>query len=296
GPEVEVRENRKMPIAIVQGRFDHPGWKLFRGDDAVVVDGNAFTLSVPMYNQREELHFSAVGPGTQTEHQTTTLYFKEIEETLQETEKRPAPGGFINFGLGPSLVQFRQSVLDVTTVNYFATNLTAKISYTYIVIPPSWDLAGNVFVTTNTLSSNLPEATVRFIGANVRFGYSPAFIRPPWRFSLLVGAYYTNMLVALKPRAFGHSHLVYPQLYPILRYAFGERSGAYFYIKYVPINDGFQLSLKDREYAAGLGFSFGLGQKQSLSIGLDASDFAFQASVKTRMYSRSYSASLAWGI
>lgn len=69
--------------------------------------------------------------------------------------------------LGTSLLFYRQT--NFSPLN--ETALTAKVGYSYQLLPPSWDVGITAYMTVAVLNSNQPGITVHFLGINGRLGY-----------------------------------------------------------------------------------------------------------------------------
>jgi hypothetical protein len=102
--------------------------------------------------------------------------------------------------------------------------------------------------------------------------------RSPWAFSVAGGLYFVSMFVT--QNRFGFSPLLYPQLFPTLRYR--TSSGHLFgsYLKYVPMDRNFNpFNVEYREIAAGLNWTMPLKVRWTeylrWGLSLDFSDMRF---------------------
>jgi hypothetical protein len=129
------------------------------------------------------------------------------------------------------------------------------------------------------LSSDIPETTARFIGANFRIGYAVPRIREPWRLLLMVGGYYTTMNVS--PNTFGFRNLSGPQFFPVLRRAMDSGDSVSTYFKISPVSAGgvSLTNLASRELAFGITYNKNLKNGHSIPFSIDYSNL--KSSVET---------------
>lgn len=172
--------------------------------------------------------------------------------------------------LAPSLGYTSIVYQETFKTDYVARVLTAKLQYQFR-LTPSWHVGASSYGTAFTLSSNLPENSVRFVGLNLRLGYARPAKPSSWSFGILGGWYYNTMLV--QDNSFGVRNLSGPQFFPTVKRQFGPRSFASAYLKFSPtLNDLKLMPLEDRELGAGVAWTQAVGKSRQVSISFDASN------------------------
>ncbi len=171
--------------------------------------------------------------------------------------------------LTPSLGYTSINYQETFKTDYVARVLTAKLQYQR-QLSSSLSFGASTYATALTLSSNLPDTSVRFVGLNLRLGYLPSK-SAGWNFGIYGGWYYNTMWV--QDKSFGVRNLSGPQIFPTLIRRFGPNSFASAYLKFSPtLNNLSLMPLEDRELGAGLGWSFSITQKKRASVNLDVSN------------------------
>ena len=286
-------KGKVQSTVLVSGKFQRPGWRLVDGTNPTVeipLDATGrFRLEILVTQKAQTFKLMALDPFGNREEDTRGIFYSIFDVLLAEARARASKASYFNVGLGATSNSYTQTYTD----DYRGVAVTAKATFTWLVLPPAWDFAGNIFFNLLPLSSNLPDVKVRFLGANARFGFSMPFIPQPWRFSLLGGVFYSHMLVTND--AFGYSHMIYPQIYPVLRRGFNGVASGYVYFKYVPTGEGMSLSFSEREVAVGIGASFPTGNFM-WTISLDYSDLVLKASERIFVKAKAFSLGFAVGI
>lgn len=184
--------------------------------------------------------------------------------------------------LSPTPIKYASVSLGATTAVYeeaetsgFSGILsTLKVASGFPLVQGKWDFGGNIFVTLFPLSSSTPDTSVRYLGANIRVGYTVA----KWsryRVALLGGIYYTTMFVS--PGNFGFKDLMGPTLFPTFQAYFPQ---GYFstYAKYSPVGNGTQISsLNYGELAVGASWTRPLKRQGVMLLSFDLSRLRAQA-------------------
>lgn len=192
--------------------------------------------------------------------------------------------------LGLSHVHYREGSL----VNYQAWFITPKIALFNPLFPPAWDLNVSVAAHAVPISSNKPSVNVQFINANVRLSYAFPFVSEPWRFTLATGLSYSQMLVS--NNAFGYQPLFYPQFFPTVRRVFSGGNSMFAYLKYVPTQKDFGISLTEREIGVGLQYIVALKNAHPLALTAEYSSFVFYPNPAIRVSTISYTLGLSYGL
>jgi hypothetical protein len=150
------------------------------------------------------------------------------------------------------------------------TGITGKVSAIYSFEKSRWDLGSTVYATLLPLSVSKPGVSMRFLGVNIRSGYSLPIVPSPFRLVLRFGVYFTTMGVSGSP--LGYYNQLGPQLYPELRYSMKNGKMLSTYFKFAPVADGIGfLSMANYETATGLAYGFPLNHEHMLSGSIDYS-------------------------
>ena len=265
-----------------------------------------FAIPLQLVGESTSADFTAIGPSGAKEFQQVKIEFKEWEQALTELglprpsivqapspeienplakydksspESKKAssnlpsklPGNLLGVGtsVGFTSIQYQE-----TGVPDFSENaVTLKVAYER-PLSDSWTLGTNAFANIFSFNSSRPDATVEFVGINLRLGYTIPFVHKPWQFMIMAGAYFNDMFVT--DSKFGYSALLYPQFYPVLRRTFDSGSRLSIYFKYVPINAGYTVfSSSELEYSLGTSFSWTLKNSHPVALSLDYSNLHF---------------------
>lgn len=150
------------------------------------------------------------------------------------------------------------------------TLFTARVSISQPVFTDSWTLGAGAYGTIATLGRSDPTWNDRFLGLNLRLGYTlplPAF---PWRISLNGGYFYTACYSSTP----GYGHVGGVQVFPTLAKVLRSRSILSLNLKYAPVSDNWIASSgNSREVAYGVGWIFPpFEDRSAFALGLDSSD------------------------
>jgi hypothetical protein len=191
--------------------------------------------------------------------------------------------------LGYSSIEYRETGHR----DYSMTALTAKAAYQRALGARGWGASASGYLTALPLGRNRADSTMRFLGLNLRFGYTVPGVRAPWKLSLNTGLYYTTTLVT--NNAFGFTNMFGPQLYPTLQRLVGRKDVVGAYLKFSPMMDGLSFfGLANRELAAGLSWTRPLPRERFLSASVDYAAFRLDYS-RINIQSNSFSLSLGYG-
>jgi hypothetical protein len=206
-------------------------------------------------------------------------------------EKRENENGGIPKPLSVALGVTSISYTETEVANYSSTALTLKANYFRPTPFKRWNIGVGGFFTLLPIQESAP-ASARFLGVNLRLGYSLIANPTVWRIGIYGGFYLTTMYV--KNDQFGFNDISGPQIFPVVRRIFSGGRSASAYLKYAAlVSNASVVSLKSREIAAGGEYVFDYHGGNSRSVQLDFSSlnvvFPSQAiSVKTITISSSY--------
>ena len=156
--------------------------------------------------------------------------------------------------LSPSLGVTALSYKETLEDHYSSLMLTGKIGADYR-FSKKWDAAANAYFTFIPISSSNKNATIRFLGLNLRLGYQISLSKTTY-LDIMPGWYFTTTFTT--NNAFGFKNMTGPQIFPVLKYKIGSKINGYNYFKYSPIMDGFGMpTFKSKEIAAGFGIIIG---------------------------------------
>lgn len=188
-------------------------------------------------------------------------------------------------GLGVTSLTYDQTRRD----GFSQLNLTVKAQVRRWLIRGVLDASASAFYNLVPVSSSSPTDRIRFLGANIRAGYSVPGLNDPWGLTLNAGYYY---LTTFASGNFGFVNVGGPSLYPVLRRSLGGARMVYLYGKFSPISEslGF-LSLDSNELAFGSGYTFPFLER-IFTLGLDISRLDLRLG-SIRVQSNSYSLGLS---
>jgi hypothetical protein len=257
-------------VALLRGNFKSENWTILMNGSRLPLDTDGeFNVSIPIIGKTSVIDLVAVGSYGEIIREKRIVYFKDWNENYLAS--------FLNQKKSRSNFRFSPS-LGITSVTYQGTllptfsqvALTGKMALQF-PLGPKWDLGFNAFYTLLPLSSNNPDVTVRYLGANARIGRTFGLGKSSWIFSLMGGVYYATMFVT--PSEFGFENILGPQLFPGLRKKLSAGDSIFVYFKYSPImNQLSVLDLNNREMAVGVSYSYPVKDGNSLSIMLDYSN------------------------
>lgn len=95
------------------------------------------------------------------------------------------------------------------------------------------------------------DVTIRYLGANLRFGYETPWLPAPWHLQINLGWYYNTTFVT--NNRFGYVNAMGPQLFPMVDYQINENSKVGGYLKFSPLSSN-GVSLKNSEFNYELAF------------------------------------------
>lgn len=279
-----LEESAQGPSALIhQNRIFHPG-----------ADGR-FKVEIAIRGVENTYELKAVDPFGSILTRTIQVRVENYSELAAPAKKvnlpastassASAPNG-ASLSLGPTLILHSES----QEPGYTAINVTLKGAFTRSFLHPRLILSASAYMTAYTLASSLPDLSVRYLGANLRLGYSALSPQSPWQISVSAGLFYGTMLVS--PANFGYKNLLYPQVYPALTRRLSDRNTLGAYFKFVPLSESLlAVNLREREWAVGLFWDRALGESKALTFGMDVSDLSFRVPSGKVINSGSYSAS-----
>lgn len=238
---------------VVEGTYQHPFQKIFYQLNSEYepreLGANAnFSFEVPLTTGVTPVRIiimnAAVTVNTYTYHVTRN-------DALND-DKTDGKDKAVNskHRLAPSL--------GITSSSYSQSNgrglnqilLTFKSAYVYALAPPKWDLGVSMYFSLFPLSADIPNIWARFLGLNIRIGYSKP-LNDRWTLGLMGGAYYTTMLTS-RDSKIGFENLMGPQIYPTISYLLDKSNTLGGYFKFSAVGSAFSLnSFSDHEIAFG---------------------------------------------
>ena len=310
--QVQKINGRNRLVAVVTGEYRRNGYRIFSKNHIIehhtgpngLPENEKFVTPVPLTAEITPMDFLVQGPGGKQEEQRIEIRFRDWEEASEDLVDLPLTVNTVHDSEGayrkpisvfPSLGVTYLSYSETGKADFSSVLTTLKVSMQGALVPPSWIYGVTGFVTILPISISHSDATVRFLGLNLRAGYIIQNIGSRWRLSLLGGLYYTTMFVTAS-NPFGFRNLMGPQLFPVFSKVLNPSDAISFYLKYSPVGGGFAIaSSSDREVAGGLGWTRVLANGHSLSTGLDIADLQLLSGANT-LDSRTYSLSLGYGL
>ena len=260
----------------LQGTIDVNGdsqARLVIGDWNIPMKGNgvgkkSFSFMVPIEQMVTVVDIGKVylNKKIAVERVKITTEFSDIRSS-KPVEKAPPPRKVSFLGVSADLTSITYQETGLANLTELA--LTGKFSYLLELAPRKWDLGISGFATLLPISTNQAGVSLRFFGINGRMGYVVPWIREPFRFSLLVGGYYTTTMSSGLP--FGFRNMFGPQVFPTLRYNVTQSDAVTVYFKYSPILNGSTLTFQSKEVAYGASWGHSLANRHPLSFSVNAS-------------------------
>ncbi|MCM2324696.1 MAG: hypothetical protein NDJ90_15665 [Oligoflexia bacterium] len=291
--ELEVHRVGKVITGkgAIHGFYGRKAWKVLVNHREVVRAANGeFVLKIDVLGPKSFIILTAIGPKGELEEQRFIISFPGFHAWVTEQQKFFNKRYFFSGTLGGSFLWYEEVLTE--PLHQFA--LTAKLSYQYLLLPPRLDFGFTGYITAVPLTTSLAETSARFLGLNLRLGYVMPGIPDPWRVSIMTGMYYTTMLVPNDD--FGFSHLMGPQLFPVIRRMLPNGDAISGYFKFSPVGVGVALeSLNNREMAVGLSFTQRISTWRSISYAIDIADLQLQIDgVDIRSRSASFGVGFSW--
>ncbi len=268
-PELDVEVITEGPsrkvVVHLKGTYLPEDWSLLLTSGATLKlsKEKSFDVKMQVLDGVSKFSLTAVGPLGGLQTQVFRVDF--VKNVFAIEPIRPPPRGGILPELNFTFLNYEQ-----TSVAAFSEKaLTLKVSGNYWIKPQVWDVGVSGYYNAFAFSSSSSnEYLIRFLGLNIRGGYTFPFVRPPWQLRLLFGGYY---ITTFANATFGFSHLVGPQLYPVVSRGFRNGGAASVYFKFSPIvTEASLVSFSSREMAVGAGYSHPLknGKAITASIGM----------------------------
>ncbi len=279
-------------VAVVTGKFTTPYWTLLLGRDVIPLDNDGkFEAKVPIIDNTSTAVFVGVGPLGEIERQVMVIYADMAGLNLKaEKSQTDLTAPQMNVGLGFSNLSYSETgttsnpLLNPSgnySLKYSEIVLTAKFGLTKRFEDSNWVFGLTSYLNLFPISKNQPE-TVRFLGVNLRAGYTIPKIQDPWRLTIYGGFYYITMLTTQNANVnggnFGFQNVGGPQLYPVLTRALPGNKTISAYLKYSPISDDLSFQGGSHEIAGGLIYSMPYGDSHTLALTLDISSLSLTVS------------------
>jgi hypothetical protein len=276
-------------VVTFAGRFNHPGWSLVGENQAVILAANG-NFSVKTSLQPGSTHFEimATGPQGEIESETVGFFFDKTVEappTLAANETRAPASETIQaetsvgadrppLMLTPSLAFTNVAFSQSNSSAFSETATTLGVDYHRSIFISDLKVGGNASFTLFPFSTNQATLAARYFEMSADAGYHLPWIAEPWSLSLMVGAFYSTMIVT--NNAFGYNNLLAPELFPTLKRKITARDALSIFVKFVPLGSGlFNFGFSEREIVAGLIYERELSNGHPVSIGIDYADLRF---------------------
>lgn len=269
--EFQLQVTQKQNFAVLSGVLNKPKWSLIYQKIKIPLNqAGKFLVRMPIPRSPAQFSLDAVDPFGNIERETFKV---EFEKTASEPEIRKSYA--VSMGVGYSSLKFEQTNLATLTESV----ITPKAAFIYF-LDKQWDIALSGYYSASVLSSSSAASQAQFLGINGRLGFYPSLGKSPFRLGLLMGFYYTTMMI--KGDDFGFRNLSGPQLFPTLRYSISPKHAIATYFKFSPVSDNMALlSLSNNEIAFGLSYSFYMRNSKNISLSVDVATLTLQAATST---------------
>lgn len=283
--KAEARESHGTEsrfLARVKGSFVAPRRSLLIKDKKIEVkpDGR-FDIYIPLTGDSTRVVLRSVDLHGNVETQEVLLLAGSWVN-----EPRP-PRHSASGGLGFTFLNYQETTYSTLT----QIALTVKGQYSFVIVPPRWDVALSGYATALPLTSSWQDRNIRFLGANLRVGYTFTPGNSPWRVSLMAGGYYTTTLI--QGENFGFTGMAGPQIYPVVHRTLTSNHSVSGYFKFSPILQGVAPTFESNEIAAGGAWTLPFIKGRRISITLDVA--RLHLNIQNVIYIDSNSATLGVG-
>ncbi len=278
----QIKDLKWQPIQFqekqIKGIFIRPGWNLLVNNQSLkLTQSGHFQFPVSYEAKITPIEVMAIGPLGETEKEKLDLFYPDWDACKLQTERTQISNNashatHLSTGLGMTTLSYSQT----NKADFSMAALTAKISFQKPLKFENWDIGITTFATALPISNNQSDISVYFFGFNFRVGYVPKLIQNPWTLSLMLGGYYTTMIVS--PNRFGYTNVYGPQFFPALSRLINTQNRISAYLKFSPVTDGTSiLSLSTREVGAGLNWSHVFENNHTFSITLDFAELTLNS-------------------
>lgn len=223
----------------------------------------SFVLEVPLTGDLTSVRLFAVDLVGNVENEEAIVSVPDLQARLARSRTVEPSRYQVSVAVGYSVCSYRETLVP----DFSQTALTAKASLGYVLAPPRWDLGISGYFTALPLTANRADASLRFLGVNLRAGYALPAVAEPWRLAIMAGLYYTTTFVT--GDAFGFQNMAGPQIFPVLRRSVDSRNSVSAYFKYSPILSGVVPSFSSSEIASGASWSRLLSGGGNVSVSID---------------------------
>lgn len=243
---------------------------------SVAEKDGAFETWVPVESDETVVQLRAVDIRGTVRSETLRIHFPEFQAFLKRLLERNKDRVAFLASLGPTYLSYSQTRIGEFT----SFGMTLKVSALKPIPGSRWDVGASGFVTALPFGTHLPDASLRFLGLNLRAGYSIPGVSEPWKVSVLGGLYYTTTFVT--GDRFGFKNMAGPQIFPTGRRFFSRGDSVSGYLKLSPVSDSFSFhSLANREVAAGMAWVRPIRGGRSLSLSVDLANIRVVSEIST---------------
>lgn len=266
-PKVLLVQNEREGhfFVTLEGKYSREGWSLISNKMKITRDENhEFKITQEITENNPEVFLTAIGPQGEIEQDVVEIADVDWKLQAELIEYFPVKRLFFSPGLGIGSINYRE-----TGIGSYNTNvLTGKISGTYLLFPPHWDVGLSTYFTLFQFTRSLPIKTI-FFGMNGRLGYILTDLRSPWRITIYGGYYYASVFA--NPNELGFEGMNGPQIFPTIKRSLKRNRAVSGYVKYSPISKNMGLyDLHSREFAVGFAYSRMVGKSfRTLSFTFD---------------------------
>ena len=182
-------------------------------------------------------------------------------------------GGPFAVAAGPVSQSFTQS--DGPSFSGFSIAVKGDAQFTLMPNTITADISGSI----NALPiSTADGSNIFFAEGNARVGYVLPFLKGPWQATFMGGVTYMSMFGT--PGTYGYSNLIWPEIFPVVRYSLKGDKSVYAYFKYATLSSAI---IDSANYAMSIGGGYVIGgwNSKAVSFMLDYSSLAYGDSVST---------------
>lgn len=288
---LEEKDGETQSLALLDGLYTQGESSLIWESERIRPnEKGSFQLKIPVKSKAVVFELLAVSDEGEIQREVFRLLFQSWEPPPKKS-----PLG-LSAGAGPTLISYDEVFKRKDVARFSIVALTVKTAYQRSIFFPHLQFGANLFFTAFSLGSPPSGSTVRFLGANVRVGYTLPVPRAPWKVTLSLGLYYARMFVSGAVAVFGFQDLLFPHIYPTLSREISPKDSATLYLKFVPLGQSFfSIDSSERELAVGLGWNRRLDSGKNLIFGFDYSNLRFLSGVNRAYGTSALGLSISYG-
>ncbi len=225
---IELKNIKKgaklVTIAVLAARYEQEDSNLFVNNKWIKrsIDKNKiFTFEIPVFDILSSFKIHAVSPTGKVVVETVLIEVPRWKNIMKKERQNIKKRAYFVTSLGYSTYSYKETNIDQSNLTF--TNL--RFDYQ----SPFWNISTTARYSIYPIGSNNSDKKLRFIDIDLRSGYTLPFVPFPWKFSLLAGVFYSNMIDNKK--TIGYKDLIGMEFYPTVQKIYRKGHIASLYCK-----------------------------------------------------------------